>query len=62
MQNLTIETLPTVPHLVFGIFNLAIPNLLFWVAVILVFFVGCWARMPKFMAHGSTKEDRRTGR
>ncbi len=62
MRNLTIETLPAVPHIVFGIFNLAIPDLIFWVAVVLAFFAGCWARMPKFMAHGNTPDDRRTGK
>jgi len=62
MQNLTIETLPAVPHIVFGLFNLAVPDLIFWVAVVLVFFAGCWARMPKFMAHGATQDDRRAGK
>ena len=41
MQNLIIETLPAVPHVVLDIFSLAIPNLIFWVAVIFVFFAGC---------------------
>ncbi len=59
MQNLTVENLPAVPHVVFGVFNLAVPDLLFWIAVIVVFFVGCWARMPKFMEHGSSAPDRR---
>ena len=58
MQNLTIETLPVVPHIVFGIFNQAIPNLIFWVAVSVAFFAGCWARMPNFMAHGDVSQDR----
>lgn len=52
MGTLTIETLPAVPHVVFGMFNLGIPNIIFWVAVIVVFFVGTRARMPKFMEHG----------
>lgn len=52
MQNLPIQSLPAVPHLVFGIFNLAIPDLIFWIAVIVAFVAGCWARMPKFMEHG----------
>ena len=60
MQKLTIETLPVVPHIVFGIFNLAIPNLIFWVAVIVVFFAGCWARIPNFMTHDAAPGDRST--
>ena len=60
MQELTTETLPAVPHVVFGIFNLAIPNLIFWVVVIFVFFAGCWARIPNFMTHGTTPENRRS--
>ncbi|MDE2360730.1 MAG: hypothetical protein KGL70_15270 [Betaproteobacteria bacterium] len=59
MQNLTIETLPVVPHIVFGIFDLAIPNLIFWIAVIFVFFAGCWARMPSRMTKGAAPKDRR---
>lgn len=61
MQNLIIETLPVVPHVVFGIFDLAIPDLIFWVAVIFAFFAGCWARIPNFMT-GDTPEDRSTGK
>lgn len=51
------------PHVVFGIFDLAIPDLIFWVAVIVVFSAGCWARMPNFMTHGdgATPEDRSAG-
>ncbi len=56
MQNLTIETLPAVPPLVFGIFNLAIPNLIFWLAVAVVFFAACCARIPNFMTHDATAE------
>lgn len=62
MQNLAIETLPVVPHIVFGIFDLAIPDLIFWVAVIVAFFAGCWARIPNFMTHGATPDERSTGK
>lgn len=57
MQDLNLETLPAVPHIVFGIFNLAIPNLIFWLAVVVIFFAGCWARIPKFLTHGTTADD-----
>lgn len=56
MDKLAIATMPAVPHVVFGIFNLGIPNIVLWVAVIVVFLVGTRARMPKFMEHGRTVE------
>lgn len=56
MQDLTIQTLPAVPHIVFGIFNLAVPNLIIWCVAIVSFFVGCWARMPNFMERGRTRK------
>ncbi|HUX19669.1 MAG TPA: hypothetical protein VMW69_00430 [Spirochaetia bacterium] len=57
MSDLTTQTLPAVPHVVFGIFNLAIPNIIFWAIAIVVFFVGAWVRLPKFIEH-SSKPDR----
>jgi hypothetical protein len=42
-------TKPPVPHVVFGIFNLAWPNIAFWALVVIVFAAAIWARMPKFM-------------
>lgn len=56
MHRLAIETMPAVPHFVFGIFNLGVPNIIFWVAVIIVFIVGSRARMPKFMEHSRVVE------
>jgi hypothetical protein len=40
---------PAVPHVVFGIFNLAWPSIFFWVMVIVVFALGAWGRIPEFM-------------
>jgi uncharacterized membrane protein len=61
MSDLTTQTLPAVPHVVFGIFNLAIPNIIFWVIVIVVLFLGSWARLPKFIEH-SNKPDAEEGK
>jgi hypothetical protein len=42
------ELLPTVPHITFGIFNLAIPNIIAWLAIIVIVVAAAWARLPKF--------------
>ncbi len=43
------ELLPTVPHITFGIFNLAIPNIIAWLTVIVIFVAAVWVRLPKFL-------------
>jgi hypothetical protein len=47
MEPLPPEALPPVQHVVFGIFNLAIPNILAWFAMVVVFFLSAWTRLPK---------------
>jgi hypothetical protein len=47
MDLLPPEILSTVPHVTFSIFNLAIPNIIAWAAVIVIFFVAVWLRLPK---------------
>lgn len=47
MELLPPELLPAVPHIVFGVFDLAIPNLLAWATMVIVFGVAIWARLPK---------------
>jgi hypothetical protein len=42
------ELLPTVPHVVFGIFNLAIPNIIAWGVVIGAVLLAAWVRLPRF--------------
>ena len=49
MENLIIMSQPAAPHVNFGWFNLAWPNIAFWVAAILVFVLSAWARIPLFM-------------
>lgn len=48
MEPLPPELLPTVPHVVFGIFNLAIPNIIAWGVVLGAVLLAAWARLPKF--------------
>lgn len=38
-----------VAHVEFGWFNLAWPNIAFWIAVIAVFFFFAWLRIPRAM-------------
>jgi hypothetical protein len=42
------EALPAVPHIVFSFFNVAVPDLIALVVVIVLFVVGSWARLPRF--------------
>jgi hypothetical protein len=49
MENLSIMAQPAASHVAFGWFNLAWPNIAFWVATIVVFIVFAWARIPFVM-------------
>ena len=42
------ELLSPVQHITFGIFNLAIPDIIAWIAVIVIFVAAAWVRLPKF--------------
>ena len=56
MNQLPPEMLPAVSYITFGIFDLAIPNLIAWLAVIVFLFVAAWARLPKFFEPKSSME------
>jgi hypothetical protein len=47
MNPLPPEMLPPVQHVIFGIFNLAVPNILAWIIVVMVLFIAAWVRLPK---------------
>lgn len=49
LSSLSIMHQPAVSHIVFGIFNLAWPNIAFWAVGLAVFAVGIYARMPTIM-------------
>jgi hypothetical protein len=53
MEQLPAQLLPAVPHIVLGIFDLAIPNLIAWGTIIVLFFVAAWARLPRFFEPAS---------
>jgi hypothetical protein len=47
MEPLPAETLPAVPHVVFLIFNLTIPNIIDWGVVIAGILLAAWGRLPR---------------
>ncbi len=49
LESLAIMSEPVVAHVEFGWFNLAWPNIAFWIAVIAVFFLFAWLRIPRAM-------------
>ncbi len=49
MDKLALLSKPAVPHMAFGWFNLAWPNIIMWALVVALFALGAWARMPAFM-------------
>ncbi|HUZ18810.1 MAG TPA: hypothetical protein VMV68_10505 [Spirochaetia bacterium] len=60
MNELTTQTLPAVPHVIFGIFNLAIPNIIFWCLVVVIFSASAFLRLPKFIEHSSKPDPEET--
>jgi hypothetical protein len=49
-QQLPTQLLQAVPHVTFSIFNFAIPTIIAFAVVVVVFLVGAWARIPRFVA------------
>ncbi len=49
MQELPPQMLPSVPHVIFGIFNLSIPNIFMWVVVLALIALGFWGRIPRLL-------------
>ena len=47
MGLLPTELLPAVPHIHFSIFNLAIPNIAAWAALLSAFAMAVWTRLPR---------------
>ena len=47
MEQLPAQLMSATPHLVFSIFNFAIPNILAWVIVLGAVLVTSWLRLPK---------------
>ena len=47
MDVLPTQLLPAVPHIQFSVFNLAIPNIAAWGALIIAFGAAVWLRLPR---------------
>lgn len=58
MNALTLMHAPPVPHVVFGIFNLAWPDIAFWAVGIVIFAIGAYARIPEFMEMDADEQNR----
>jgi hypothetical protein len=53
MNQLPTQLLPAVPHIIFGIFDLAVPNIISWGVAFVLFFIAAWARLPKLFEPNS---------
>ena len=49
MHSLPTQLLPAVPHVTFGIFDLALPNLVAWALIDMALLVAAWGRLPRFL-------------
>lgn len=49
MQSLPTQLLPAVPHIVFSVFDLALPNVVAWAAIDLTLLLAAWIRIPAFL-------------
>ncbi len=47
MGVLPTELLPSVSHVDFSVFNLAVPNIAAWGVLLLFFALAVWARLPR---------------
>ena len=59
MDKLDLIAIPALHHVSFGIFNLALSDIAFWVAVIIVFVLAAWARIPQVMESDTASRNRR---
>jgi len=53
-QELPAQLLSAVPHFAFSILNVAIPNLIMWGVVVVLFVVGGWLRLPRLFERPSS--------
>jgi hypothetical protein len=58
MDQIPTSLMASVPHVVFGIFNLALPNVIVWAGLIAVLGTASWLRIPGIFEPVSTTEDR----
>ena len=56
MESVGSQALPVVHHLKFLIFDWSLPNVIMGVIIIAIFFLGAWARLPKWIERGRERE------
>jgi len=49
MQALPTQLLPSVPHIAFSVFDLALPNIVAWVLIDGALLIAAWVRIPAFL-------------
>jgi hypothetical protein len=57
MQPLPPEAMSAVPHVVFSVFDLAIPNIAVWLALIAGFGLAMWTRLPRVFEAAEASEE-----
>ena len=58
MGQIPTSLLASVPHVDFGIFNLAWPNVVVWAGLLVVLLAAAWLRMPVLFEPLRTDEER----
>lgn len=53
MPPLPPQMLPAVPHVSFGIFNFALPDIIAWLSVLVIVLLAASIRLPGFFERGS---------
>ncbi len=49
LESLSLMHAPSAPYVSFGIFYWSWPNIAMWAAVIVIFIIGAYARIPEWM-------------
>jgi len=56
MEAVGSQVLPAVHHIRLLIFDWSLPNVIMGVIIIAIFFLGAWARLPKWIERGRERQ------
>ena len=56
MEAVGSQVMPAVHHIRFLIFDWSLPNVIMGVIIIAIFFLGAWARLPKWIERGRERQ------
>jgi len=56
MEAVGSQVMPAVHHIKFLIFDWSLPNVIMGVIIIAIFFLGAWARLPKWIERGRERQ------